>query len=65
MAGLSRSADLGARKMLRDARTTALVKLRRGVVTQSQGRLWAEVAFAQGFSPEQRYDSFTISKFEG
>ncbi|RDD65055.1 hypothetical protein DU478_16595 [Thalassococcus profundi] len=27
--------------MLRDARTTASVKLRRGMVTQSQGRQWA------------------------
>ncbi len=36
--GMSRSADLVRRKMLRDARTTALVKLRRGVVMQSEGR---------------------------
>lgn len=27
--------------MLRDARTTALVKLRRSVVNLSKGRLWA------------------------
>lgn len=36
-----RSADLGRQEMLRDARTTASVKLHRGVVAQSQGRHWA------------------------
>ena len=36
-----RSADLGCRKVLRGARTTASVQLRRGVVTKSQGPEWA------------------------
>lgn len=40
--GFVRTADLGCWKMLRDARTTASVKLRRGVVNKSQGRQWAE-----------------------
>lgn len=37
----ARQADLGRRKMLRDAQMAASVKLRRGVVIQHQGRLWA------------------------
>ena len=40
--GFVRSTDLGLRKMLRDARTTASLKLRRSLVTQSQGRQWAD-----------------------
>ena len=35
--------------MLRDARTTALVKLCRGVITQSEGRVWMAPAL-QGIS---------------
>tara|TARA_R110002051_G_scaffold310180_1_gene383149 strand:+ start:264 stop:530 length:267 start_codon:yes stop_codon:yes gene_type:complete len=43
MLSLSGTADLGRWKMLRNARTTASVKLRRSVVTLSQGRQWVEI----------------------
>ena len=47
-----RKADLRRQKMLREARTTASVKLPQGVVNQSQRRQWAESGRAPGRARE-------------